>query len=172
MLILGIETSCDETAAAVVRCNPDSTPRACRVLSNVVASQHELHAEYAGVVPEIASRAHVEAILPVVRSAMRDAGVRLDQLDAIAVGHRPGLVGSLLVGVSAIEGQMSIREGDTVDFEHDIRAIELSVVDTTMTVRKTTARKKAQLPPHAQPIRTTCSPPSGSPSRAGTPRCM
>ncbi len=104
MLILGIETSCDETAAAVVRCNPDSTPRACRVLSNVVASQHELHAEYAGVVPEIASRAHVEAILPVVRSAMRDAGVRLDQLDAIAVGHRPGLVGSLLVGVSAAKG--------------------------------------------------------------------
>ncbi len=107
MLILGIETSCDETAAAIVRTNP-STPntpaRACRVLSNIVASQHELHAEYAGVVPEIASRAHVEAILPVVRSAIRDAGVRLDQLDAIAVGHRPGLVGSLLVGVSAAKG--------------------------------------------------------------------
>lgn len=93
-LILGIETSCDETASAVVRDGRD-------VLSNVVASQNELHEEYGGVVPEIASRAHVERIAPVVERALRDAGVRLADLHAVAVGNRPGLIGSLLVGVSA-----------------------------------------------------------------------
>lgn len=93
-VILGIETSCDETAAAVVRDGRE-------VLSNVVASQHELHAEYGGVVPELASRAHAERVLPIVREALARAGVGLDQVDAVAVGHRPGLIGSLLVGVSA-----------------------------------------------------------------------
>jgi len=94
MLILGIESSCDETAAAIVR-----DGRA--VLSSVVASQTDLHREYAGVVPEIASRAHAETILPVVREALADAGVGLGFIDAVAVGHRPGLIGSLLVGLSA-----------------------------------------------------------------------
>jgi N6-L-threonylcarbamoyladenine synthase len=94
MLILGIETSCDETGAAVVE---DGR----RILSNVIASQHDLHAEYAGVVPELASRAHAERILPIVRRAIADAGTSLDRMDAIAVGHRPGLIGSLLVGVAA-----------------------------------------------------------------------
>lgn len=93
-LILGIESSCDETAAAVVE-------GGTRVRSTVVASQHDLHAEYGGVVPEIASRAHVERMLPVVRAAMHQAGVTYDDLHAIAVGHRPGLIGSLIVGVSA-----------------------------------------------------------------------
>ncbi len=93
-LILGIETSCDETAAAVVRGGVE-------VLSNVIATQHELHEEYLGVVPEIASRAHLERLLPVLRKAMNCAGVEWRELDAIAVGHRPGLIGSLLVGVSA-----------------------------------------------------------------------
>jgi N6-L-threonylcarbamoyladenine synthase len=92
--ILGIETSCDETAAAVV-------VGGARVLSNVIATQHELHEEYAGVVPEIASRAHLERILPVLHEAMREADVNFEQLHAVAVGHRPGLIGSLLVGVSA-----------------------------------------------------------------------
>jgi len=96
-LILGIETSCDETAAAVVRGGRE-------ILSSVVASQYELHEEYAGVVPEIASRAHVGAMLPVVRRAVREAGIGLPDLDAVAVGHRPGLVGSLLVGISAAKG--------------------------------------------------------------------
>jgi len=94
MLILGIESSCDETAAAVVRGGRD-------VLSNVIASQDELHVEYGGVVPEIASRAHVERILPVVRRALGDAGVGLGEIDAVAVGSRPGLIGSLVVGVAA-----------------------------------------------------------------------
>lgn len=94
MLVLGIESSCDETGAAVVRDGRD-------VLSNVIASQDDLHAEYGGVVPEIASRAHVERVLPVVRKALAEADISFDDLDAIAVGHRPGLIGSLLVGVAA-----------------------------------------------------------------------
>ncbi|MBU6413671.1 MAG: tRNA (adenosine(37)-N6)-threonylcarbamoyltransferase complex transferase subunit TsaD [Planctomycetes bacterium] len=94
MRILAIESSCDETAAAVVE-------DGCLVRSSVVASQTDLHAEYAGVVPEIASRAHVEAILPVMERALHEAGVTWREIDAVAVGHRPGLIGSLLVGVAA-----------------------------------------------------------------------
>ncbi|MEO0475021.1 MAG: tRNA (adenosine(37)-N6)-threonylcarbamoyltransferase complex transferase subunit TsaD [Planctomycetota bacterium] len=93
-LILGIETSCDETAAAVVE-----DGRVIR--SNVVSTQHELHQRFGGVVPEIASRAHLEKLLPVVEEAVGQAGITLQQLDAIAVGNRPGLVGSLVVGASA-----------------------------------------------------------------------
>ena len=93
-LILGIETSCDETAAAVVR-DGDI------VLSSIIASQHDLHAEFRGVVPEIASRAHAEQIVPVVQSALHNAGVTLAELTAVAVGNRPGLIGSLLVGVAS-----------------------------------------------------------------------
>jgi len=93
-LVLGIESSCDETAAAIVE-------NGLTVRSNVIASQHELHAEYGGVVPEIASRAHAERILPVIRKAVSDAGITLKDIDAVAVGNRPGLIGSLLVGVSA-----------------------------------------------------------------------
>src|SRR5437660_9427790 len=93
-LILGIESTCDETAAAVVAGGWD-------VRSNVVATQVDLHAKYRGVVPEIASRAHIENILPVLREATSQAGVRLGDVDAIAVAHRPGLIGSLLIGVTA-----------------------------------------------------------------------
>jgi len=95
--ILAIETSCDETAAAVIE---DGR----RILSNVVASQIELHAQYGGVFPEIASRAHVEAIVPVVGQAMREAHLGFDDLDAVAVTYGPGLAGSLLVGVNAAKG--------------------------------------------------------------------
>ena len=93
-VILGIETSCDETAASVVIDGFD-------VRSNVIASQHALHSRYGGVVPEIASRAHLERLTPVIREAMAEANVEFDDLDALAVGNRPGLIGSLLVGVSA-----------------------------------------------------------------------
>mgnify|MGYP006274219259 CR=1 FL=1 len=93
-LVLGIESSCDETGASVVR-----DGRA--VLANAVASQHDLHAKFGGVVPEIASRAHIERILPIIDAALEAAGVWLDRVDAVAVGHRPGLIGSLLVGVAA-----------------------------------------------------------------------
>ena len=93
-LLLGIESSCDETAASVVK-------DGCEVLSSVVASQDELHLEYGGVVPEIASRAHLERILPVVQEAIKKAHVLIEDIDAIAVGNQPGLIGSLLVGVAA-----------------------------------------------------------------------
>lgn len=91
-LILGIESSCDETAAAVVR-------RGSEVLANVVASQVTLHAAYGGVVPELASREHLRNIVPVVRAAMHQAGVAFEELDAIAVTEGPGLAGALLVGI-------------------------------------------------------------------------
>lgn len=96
-IVLGIETSCDETACALVSLDEHGIPR---VHSNVVASQNDLHSEYGGVVPEIASRAHVEALLPVVREALSQAGIGLGMVRAIAVGNRPGLIGSLLVGVA------------------------------------------------------------------------
>jgi N6-L-threonylcarbamoyladenine synthase len=92
--ILGIESTCDETAASVVVDGVD-------VRSNVVATQFELHAKYRGVVPEIASRAHIENILPVLREAVEKAGCQFADLDAIAIAHRPGLIGSLLIGVTA-----------------------------------------------------------------------
>lgn len=93
MLVLGIESSCDETAAAVVK---DGRT----VLSNVIASQVEEHKLYGGVVPEIASRRHAEAISGVVNKALSDAGTTLDEIDCIAVTYAPGLIGALLVGVN------------------------------------------------------------------------
>jgi N6-L-threonylcarbamoyladenine synthase len=92
-LILGIETSCDETAAAVVE-------RGARTLSSVVASQIATHARYGGVVPELASREHLRAIVPVVRAALAEAGLSLSDIDAIAVTSGPGLAGALLVGLT------------------------------------------------------------------------
>jgi N6-L-threonylcarbamoyladenine synthase len=92
--VLGIETSCDETAAAVVDDGRD-------VLSSVVSSQADLHARFGGVVPEIASRAHVELVNPVIAEALVEAGTDLDEIDAVAACHGPGLAGALLVGVSA-----------------------------------------------------------------------
>jgi N6-L-threonylcarbamoyladenine synthase len=94
MKILGIESSCDETAASVVE-------DGVRVLSNKIASQVEIHARYGGVVPEVASRQHLLAIIPIVRQAMSEAGVGWEDLDAVAVTRGPGLAGSLLVGVNA-----------------------------------------------------------------------
>ena len=93
-LILAIESSCDETAAAVVRGGTD-------VLSNVVSSQIESHKRFGGVVPEVASRHHVERITYVIDDALTEAGVTIDEIDAIAVTEGPGLVGALLIGVSA-----------------------------------------------------------------------
>ncbi len=95
--ILGIETSCDETAASVVQ---DGR----LILSSVVASQVDLHAEYGGVVPEIASREHVKSILPVIDRALKEADLTLKDLDGLAVTYGPGLVGALLVGVAAAKG--------------------------------------------------------------------
>src|SRR3954470_14432379 len=93
--ILGIETSCDETSAAVLEGSRDNVKQK----SLVILSQ-DVHRVFGGVVPEIASRAHLTSIVPVVEKALAEAGVGLDDLDAIAVTHAPGLVGALLVGVS------------------------------------------------------------------------
>lgn len=93
MLFLAIETSCDETAAAVFTEEP-------AVLSSVVASQTDLHARFGGVVPEVAARAHLQRLLPVIDEALEQANVKLDQIGCIAVHNTPGLVGALLVGVS------------------------------------------------------------------------
>jgi N6-L-threonylcarbamoyladenine synthase len=92
-LILGIESSCDETAAAVIK-------EGRTVLSSIVSSQIEVHREYGGVVPELASRKHVEKILPVLREALTKAGVTLSDIDGIAVTQGPGLIGCLMVGIS------------------------------------------------------------------------
>ena len=97
MKILAIETSCDETAAAVVRDGQE-------ILSSVVSSQVAVHAPYGGIVPEIASRHHTENICPVVEQATRDAGVGVDEVDAIAVTQGPGLIGALLVGLQVAKG--------------------------------------------------------------------
>jgi len=93
-MILGLETSCDETAAAVI--TPDGA-----ILSNVVSSQADLHARYGGVVPEVASRRHLELVTPVVQEALRDSGTTLDEIDLVGVTAGPGLIGALLVGVAA-----------------------------------------------------------------------
>src|ERR671923_1035862 len=93
MYCLGIETSCDETAAAVFTEEP-------RVLSSVIASQTDLHARFGGVVPEVAARAHLQRLLPVIDEALRQAQIRLPQVGCVAVLNTPGLVGALLVGVS------------------------------------------------------------------------
>jgi N6-L-threonylcarbamoyladenine synthase len=110
-LVLGIETSCDETAAAVVE---DGR----RVLSSVVSSQAALHAPYGGVVPELASRHHLENISPVIEGAMRESGVAFPDLAAVAVTQGPGLVGSLLVGVQAAKAIALVHGKPLVPVHH------------------------------------------------------
>ena len=94
MLILGIETSCDETSAAVVKDGRE-------IVSSIILSQDALHRQFGGVVPEIACRAHLESIIGIVNNALSDAKVQLAEIDAIAVVNSPGLIGSLLIGVTA-----------------------------------------------------------------------
>ncbi len=128
-LILGIETSCDETGAAVV-------DERRRVWSNVVATQHELHERYAGVVPEIASRAQLENLLPVVSEALERANVQPGRIDAVAVGHRPGLIGSLIVGVAAAKALAWSLGVPLVGVDHveaHLSAAELMTTDAPTT---------------------------------------
>ncbi|MBR6728172.1 MAG: tRNA (adenosine(37)-N6)-threonylcarbamoyltransferase complex transferase subunit TsaD, partial [Clostridia bacterium] len=96
MYILGIESSCDETSAAVIRCEDGKLS----IASNIVASQIETHRLYGGVVPEIASRAHIEAVTGITHEALHTAGITLSDVDAVAVTAAPGLIGALLVGVN------------------------------------------------------------------------
>lgn len=111
MRILGIESSCDETAAAVVE---DGR----RILSNVIASQAEEHRQYGGVVPELASRRHCENILWVVKKALADAGLTLNDVDAFAVTYAPGLIGALLVGVSFAKGLAMMTDKPLIPVHH------------------------------------------------------
>ena len=111
MLVLGIESSCDETASAVVQ---DGSS----LLSNVIASQIDVHSKYGGVVPEIASRKHMEAIVPVILQALSDAGVSLDDIEGIAVTRGPGLVGSLLIGVSVAKSMAFAKNIPFVGVNH------------------------------------------------------
>ncbi|SCW28075.1 N6-L-threonylcarbamoyladenine synthase [Ruminococcaceae bacterium YRB3002] len=109
--ILGIESSCDETAASVVE---DGR----RILSNVISSQADFHMQYGGVVPELASRMHVDAVYQVVEKALGDAGVGLEDIEAIAVTYGPGLVGALLVGVSCAKGLAAVSGKPLVPVHH------------------------------------------------------
>ena len=123
MKVLGIESSCDETAAAVVQDGQ-------RILSSVVASQVSLHSKYGGVVPELASRSHVEAILPVIQEACSQSGMDLEDLEAIAVTQGPGLVGSLLVGIAVAKSLAYVLGIPLVGVNHllsHVAAIFLSV---------------------------------------------
>jgi len=110
-VILGIETSCDETAAALVTADG-------QVLSNVVSSQADLHTRFGGVVPEVASRRHLELVKPVIEEALGDASTSLDEVDAVAVTQGPGLVGALLVGLSAAKAMAWARRLPLVPVDH------------------------------------------------------
>ncbi len=136
-LILGIESSCDETAAAVV-------VRGARTLSSVVASQITTHARYGGVVPELASREHVRAIVPVVRAALAEAGVGFEDLDAIAVTSGPGLAGALLVGITYAKALAFARGLPVIAVNHlegHIHAVLLEERETTQHRNPTLATK-------------------------------
>ncbi|MBF0341281.1 MAG: tRNA (adenosine(37)-N6)-threonylcarbamoyltransferase complex transferase subunit TsaD [Magnetococcales bacterium] len=104
MRVLGIESSCDETACAVVELTDGEPAGSCRMLSNVVHGQVEVHARYGGVVPELASRAHIRNIHPVMTEALRNAGVTPERIDCVAVTAGPGLIGGLLTGMAAAKG--------------------------------------------------------------------
>lgn len=111
MLVLGIESSCDETAAAVVE---DGN----RILSNVISSQISIHSRYGGVVPELAARQHLEAILPVTEKALESAGMDLENIDLIAVTQGPGLIGALLVGMAAAKAISYVSQKPLVGVDH------------------------------------------------------
>jgi len=111
MRVLAIETSCDETAAAVVRDGRE-------VLSSIVSSQVDIHSKYGGVVPEIASRKHVESIVPVILEALGNARLGLDDIDGIAVTRGPGLIGSLLVGLSVAKSVAFAKKKPLVGVNH------------------------------------------------------
>ena len=115
LTVLGIETSCDETAAAVVR---GSAPGPGTILSNIVFSQLEEHRPYGGVVPEIASRAHVEKIDAIVSEALRTAGVGLHDMDAVAATAGPGLIGGVMVGLTTAKALALAAQKPLIAINH------------------------------------------------------
>jgi N6-L-threonylcarbamoyladenine synthase len=140
MLVLAIETSCDETSAAVLRAAssrgtciegtcPPSSAAAPEVLSNIVLSQDELHAPYGGVVPELASRQHIKTITAIVDESLARAGVRLDTIDLFAVTQGPGLIGSLLVGLSFAKGLAYYFKKPLVGVDHLAAHLEAAFLE-------------------------------------------
>ena len=111
MIVLGIESSCDETAASVVKDGK-------KILSNIVSSQVDFHKKYGGVVPEIASRMHVEAVIPVIKEALERAKLTLDEIEGIAVTKGPGLVGSLLIGISVAKSIAYVKSLPLIGINH------------------------------------------------------
>lgn len=111
VIILGIESSCDETAASVVK-------NGRVIMSDIIASQADFHEQYGGVVPELASRMHVDAIYPCIESALKEAGITINDVDAVAVTYGPGLVGALLVGLSAAKGLCAVTGKPLVGVNH------------------------------------------------------
>ena len=111
MLILGIDTSCDDTSAAIVE---DGN----RIISNVISSQSDIHTRYGGIVPELASRRHIEMITPVVDEALTKADISIEDVSAVAVCHGPGLIGSLLVGCSFAKAACYARKKPLVPVNH------------------------------------------------------
>lgn len=140
MKILGIESSCDETAAAVIEDGK-------RLLSNVVVSQIDIHAEYGGVVPEIAARSHIEAINPVIRNALDEADCTWDDIDAIAVTYAPGLSGSLLIGTLAARTLAVIHNRPLYPIHH----VEAHVYANFITEQKASNREAILTLPSKQP---------------------
>ncbi len=127
--LLGIETSCDETAAAVVRRDADGKGT---ILSDIVLSQIEAHAAFGGVVPEIAARAHVEALDGVIRAALADADMRLDDLDGVAATAGPGLIGGLLVGLMTARAIAAARDLPLLPLNHlEAHALTATLTDAT-----------------------------------------
>src|SRR5947208_17179205 len=124
MLVLGIETTCDETAAAVVRRDEDGRGE---ILSNVVLSQTAEHQPYGGVVPEIAARAHVEALDTIITRAMIDANLSFNALDGIAAAAGPGLIGGVIVGLTTAKAIALVREKPLIAVNHLERSEERRV---------------------------------------------
>jgi len=121
--ILGIETSCDETAAAVVR-------NGTEVLSNIVSSQAELHCRYGGVVPEIASRAHIEKIYPIIEQAIEQSGLGSSDIDAIAVANQPGLTVALIVGITAAKTLAIVWQKPLIAINHIHAHLQSAMMET------------------------------------------
>ena len=160
-LILGIETSCDETAAAVVE-------RGARTLSSVVASQITTHARYGGVVPELASREHLRAIVPVVRAALAEARVTLADLDAIAVTSGPGLAGALLVGITYAKALAFANKLPLIAVNHlegHIHAVLLQERESAQAESNSISQAMADAAQNADPAQNMGAP---GPSRLGT----
>jgi len=121
--ILGIETSCDETAAAVVR-------NGCEILSNVISSQIEIHQKYGGVVPEIASRAHIEKIYPIVEQAIVQAGIDKKDIDAVAVANQPGLTVALIIGLTAAKTLALVLDKPLIAVNHIHAHLQSAMMET------------------------------------------